>query len=247
MNDDLAALLGDAPPLPVPAAPTLPEPERRRRGRPTKEEAERRLADEQAIRAAGGGVSFEPFQTFLQPCSQNFLATVLRLDPATVTRRLARASIKPLAVVGGGRPVWNFHEVVPFLVKSQMDMDTFLGTLDPNKLPNHISKAYWEAKRLRLKYELEAGEAWATPDVLAVFGSVFMAMKDQMQLWVDKLAENTELSEDQRDRLMQMVDALQGDMHAKLVEMPANRQTRSLAANGTEPAGFDPEADDEPA
>lgn len=218
MSNDFDDLLGGKP-------ESDPRAERRARAATRSAEHENLRARDEAIKNAGRGVTFMDSNELLKPVGQNFLATVFGMDPMTVKKRLARC--KPLGMAGGQRPVYDFKEACSFLLKPRMTPDEFIKTLNHAHLPNEVNKAFWEARRIKLKYEIEAGDAWATNDVLEVFGDVFLTIKDRMQLWVETMREHAKLSDDQLARLTQMVDALQSDMHDSLLAKPAERKTRS--------------------
>lgn len=214
-------------------------PPQRRRGRPTKEmvaERERQQAGDlerqRAIRAAAIGVTAINAREFFMPVGQNFLAQVLDLNPETVRRRLRR--VQPVGHGDGHqkRPVYDFRKVLPYLIKSEMDAATLLETINPNDLPPSINKTIWEAKRIKLKYEIEAGQAWATEDVLEVFGTVFMAIKDRTKLWVDDLREQCKgmTGPEVLDALQEHIDAYQAALHSDLIEIPKRRATQSKFA-----------------
>jgi len=241
MIDDFDALI-DAPVTPP----------RRRPGRPSKadlaaREAERLVStDFQAsVRAAAAGNTLIAEREFHMPVSQNFLARVFNMDPMTVNRRLRK--VKPVGHSGEKvkRPIYDFKTACEHLLKPKMDIDTYLATLNPADMPNAINKVFWEAKRIKLKFEIEAGQAWATDDVIEVLGSMAMAIKSHTQLWVERLRD-LGLTDEQSLKFAGMVDAYNSDLHEKLVAMPKQRQTRSrLAAIEQEMlAGVEDEADE---
>lgn len=239
---NLEDMLGGAP---APVDPFAKKP-----GRPSKETiaARERHEAEQAemrrlelredsesrrlIRAAAGGNTLINAREFFMPVGQNFFAHVLSLNPETVRKRLRR--VAPVGYSDGAqkRPLYDFRLALPHLIKSDMDAQTLLETINPNDMPNSINKSYWEAKRLKLKYEIEAGQAWSTEDVLEVFGTVFMAIKDRTKLWVDDLREQCKgMSVDEIfGALQEHVDAYQVALHSDLIEIPKQRQTRSKIA-----------------
>jgi hypothetical protein len=154
------------------------------------------------------------------------------MDAATVRKRLLKAPI--LAMGGGGRPLYDFKTACEYVVKPKMDIDTYLKTLNPADMPNAINKVYWEAKNIRLKYELAAGQAWATEDVLEVFGTVFMTIKERTKLWVEDLRESAKLSDETLAQLTEKVDAYQTALHADLIAIPLKRQTYSKAVEAVD-------------
>lgn len=260
--DDIEELLGGS---------TAPEP-KRRRGRPTREEAakaaKRRLARleeeraereakkllEQAARetkkklgnAAAGRTAIEERQFHL-PVTKKFLADVLGIDPMTVTRRLRR--VEPDAYSGSGdtkRPLYEFRRVLPFLIKSEMDTVTLLETMNPADLPPQVNKTVWEAKRIRLKYELEAGQAWSSEDVLETFGKVFMTIKERSKLWSDQIKEQCKGKTPSEifGAFDQHVDAFLSALHSDLIDIPNRRKTESILVRDM-PAKDAPDFDDD--
>ena len=226
----------------------------KRRGRPTNEEraarAERAIHDanfQREVRMAGQGKGqFQP-EDFFGLCSQNQIARLLHMDPMTVKRRLTNCT--PAGSVGAGRPVYYFHEAIPYLVKPKMDLATYLRTLNPTDMPNSINKTFWEAERIKNKVLIETGEAWHDRDVLDVLGRVFMMFKDRLPLITEGMRE-AGLTDTQSDKLSAFVDQLQQNLHHDLVTMP--KQRRTLARVSAIDPGDGPEAarlyeDDEPA
>jgi hypothetical protein len=226
-DDDIAALIGGH------GSQLQPEP---RRTETPQDEIDAILKQ-----VAGGKGSFVDAGDLKRPVTRNFLAQVFDMDPATVKKRLLK--VKPLGTVGAGvqhRELYDFKEAVGYLVEPKIDLDAYIKSLDPAKLPNHINKFFWEAQRTKLKFMLEARHAWLTEDVLEVFGTVFMLIKDRVQLWPETAQESLRLVDEQVARLKQLADDLQKDLHEQLVALPAQRQTLSYAATfdeGTAEAG----------
>lgn len=229
-----------------------PEPVRKKRGRPTREEAARRAAEaaaaEQAekervegfyatpegrrlINAAATGRTTEEERNFHLPCSQNFIARVLRLDPMTVNRRLR--AVKPVGYAGNGankRSLYDFADTLPYLLKPKMDLGTYLKTLNAADLPNSINKAFWEAERIKNKTLMETAEAWPTERVLGVLGQVFMMIKDRLPL-IKEGMRDTGLTDDQMRLLESFSDQFQADLHEALVALPQAQSTPSRRAD----------------
>lgn len=159
--------------------------------------------------------------------SLNWLAGAFQMDRKTVKARLA--DCPPSAIGHAGAHVYNLAEAASYLVEPRVTPDEFFRKVDVNKLPPFINLNMAKAKREWLRYNLEAGDAWRTEDVVALFGEVFLMMKDQMTLWAENLSEKTELTTDQLTRIRQHVDALQSEIHAKVVDLSNKRKTYSWA------------------
>ncbi|MEG3175881.1 DUF1441 family protein [Sphingomonas sp. RB3P16] len=234
MTDDFASLM--PPETPV----------KRRPGRPTREEAAARLAaqvareaeeDERRARSsasinqraeivrASTGQQWLKEEMFGEPVGMNFLIRVMRMDPGTIKTRLQRC--KPAGQVGN-RTVWYFHEALPFLVKPKMTAEEFARTLNKADLPPEINSAFWTAQRSRVKYKIEAQEAWETEDVLAVLGDVAMAIKDSLTMVVEELRNRAKLTDEQTEIVSTTIDEIRTEMRRKLVDMPSLKQTGSM-------------------
>ena len=170
------------------------------------------------------------WQDFHRPVGVTFLMDVFKMERRTVQRRLLNC--QPVGYDRGNNPLYDFTQAASHLVKpnwSHADLKNYLKSIRVQDLPSHLQDSYWSAKIKQQMWDLRAGNLWRTEDVLDVFGDVFQTIKNTMQLFPENLAENTDLSDDQRARLIEMVDALQGEIHAKLVELPSRRRTLSQA------------------
>lgn len=210
---------------------------------PQREDTDQEDVDLVLKQVAGGKGCFVDAGDLKRPVTQNFLAQVFDMDPATVKKRLLK--VKPLAEIGSGvqtRKLYDFKEAVGYLVEPKIDLDAYIKSLDPAKLPNHINKFFWEAQRTKLKFMLEARQAWLTEDVLEVFGTVFMLVKDAVQLWPETARENLRLPDEQVAKLKELADDLQSNLHEQLQSMPAQRQTPSYAVKFEEGTAEEPDA-----
>lgn len=218
--------------------PEAPKPSRRRRPRkPLIPEQPEYLdlselaesdfsARQKAIKMASGGMTFVDAGELKKPVTMNFLALVFDMDPATVKKRLL--TCPNIGTGRGNNKVYDFKTAVAYLVPPKMDIDAYIKSLDPNKLPNHINKTFWEAKRTRLKFMIEAGEAWLTEKVLSKFGEAAMMVKNRMQLVVEEMRE-LGLTDEQSNRLRDILDKFQNDFHADLVQNAEDSHTPNLA------------------
>lgn len=204
----------------------------RKRGRPTKEEAARRAAEatrslemQATIRKAAIGQTAVAEKEFFLPIGVNFLVRVLRMDPQTVRTRLR--NVPPLPG-SEKRPVWYFHDVLPYLVKPKMTAEQFARTLNKADLPPEINKSFWDSQRSRVKYKIEAQEAWETEDVLEVLGDVAMTMKDGLVSVVEEMRNRARLTDEQTEILSAAIDEIRTEIRRKLVDLPAKKFSGSI-------------------
>ena len=185
------------------------------------------------IRSASTGRSHHPEvdeKQFYMPVGVAFLAKVLGMHNETVAKRLRTVTPVGHAGTAQNRPLYDFKTVVPYLVKPKMDIRTYLRSLNPADMPQNISKAFWEAERIRTKALLEAGEAWPTEAVLDRFGKLFMMIKDRIPLITEGMRDEG-LTDDQMAKLQAACDQFQKDLHEALVELPKQEFTPPHLAN----------------
>ena len=219
MIDEADEMLGGPAPAPPP---------RNRGGRPTREEAAAKLLAAQiSMKAATSGRAFEDVggvQAFRRPVTLNFLATVFNHDIQTVTKRLIDC---PFTTVGN-RKLYEFADAVSYVIKPKMTPEQFVKTLNKADLPPEINLAFWNAQRAKLKFKLEAQDAWETAEVLEVFGDAFMAISDTLRTVPEEMRERAGLTDAQTKILEEAIDELRGTLSQKLVAMPAQKRTGSI-------------------
>lgn len=217
MSDDFDDILG-----------TSTAPARAKGGRPTREEAAAKALEEQvALSAAASGRTFEDIggvQALRRPVTINTLATIFRHDVQTITRRL----IDCPHTMHSNRKLYDFPLACSYIIKPRMTPEQFVKTLNKADLPPEINLAFWNAQRAKIKFMLEAGEAWETGEVLGVLGEVFMAIKDTLTMVPEDLRERAKLSDEQTKLLEEGIDALRQTLQEKLVTMPTRKRTPSL-------------------
>ena len=178
-----------------------------------------------AAAASGRGLDdLGGINALVRPVTKGTLAAVFRLDKQTVAKRLARCPSKG----HGNRQLYDFVEAASYLVKPQMTPQEFIRTLNTADLPPQINMVFWESQRRRIKFKIEAQEAWETADVLEVLGDVFMTIKDTLQMATEEMRERARLTDDQTDMFDAYIDELRESLRQKLVEMPKQKQTPSL-------------------
>jgi hypothetical protein len=217
--DPFDGLLGEEAPA---------RPERNRGGRPTNEMlAARRLQEEISLKAAASGRGLSDVggvQVLRRPVTISTLATIFEHDPQTITKRLVDCPF----VGQSGRKLYDFKEACSYIVKPRMTPEQFVKTLNKADLPPEINLAFWNAQRAKLKFKLEAQEAWETEDVLAVLGDVFMTIKDNLTTVVEEMRERAKLTDEQAKQFEEAIDELRDTLRQKLVEMPAEKRTASI-------------------
>lgn len=209
-NDEIAAMIG--------GAPKLPDSDQLHRSKTLR-------------MVAGGKGTFVDAGELKRPVTINFLAQVFDMDPATVKKRLLR--LPPLATEGTEKApkyLYDFKAAVSYLLPPKMNIADYIKSLDPNKLPNHINKVFWEAQRTRLRFFVETGQAWATEDVFEGLGRFVMLTKDRALLVPEHLRE-TGAADEICEQVRELLEKFLADLHKELAELQTKRQTMHIFAN----------------
>lgn len=219
MSLDIEELLGEEP-------EKKPVPEKKPDARTARKTA-RRKAKASASRA-DNTTTIQVIRALHAPVSASFIADALGMNVSTVRKRLYE--LPPIGQQPGGYPLYDFRQALPFLVTPRVDMEKVLSSLSASDLPPSLQKDVWDAKLKAQKWMQNAGELWQTDDVLEVLGEAFQRLKTTTQLWIDQISDNHSLPGPARQELVELVDALQTDLHTTLVEMPKEKATHSQAA-----------------
>lgn len=153
-----------------------------------------------------------------------WLSNIFRMDPTTIKKKLRDCN--PIQRRKAGY-VYDLKNAAQYLVKPVFDVDQVMRQMKPSELPTHLQDAYWSAMRSKQKWEEEAGHLWRTERVMEVLGEVFQQIKFAVQLWPDHVRRAEGLTTAQRETLIQMGDALQADIHKRLMELPMKSRTES--------------------
>lgn len=167
----------------------------------------------------------------VQAVSVGWLAKVFNMDPSDVKRRLSECP--PVATKKTGY-VYSLPIAARYLVKPVFDVTSYLKNMKPSELPPVLQSAYWDALNKKQKWEENAGHLWRTERVIEVFGDTFKTIKNDMQLWPDTIEREVGLTEEHREVLLKLIDALQDELYQTLVKMAKQKQTASTILDNDE-------------
>lgn len=189
------------------------------------------IDEQREVNLAASGRAKVSAKNLRFPVTQNWIAEFLDVDVSVVKRRLAR--VKPHTYGGTGankRPLYIIPDVLPYLIKSEMDTITAIETTHPNDLPPFINLAVWNAKNARLKYELDAGRVFDGEDCLSLFADVHKTIADTIKLWETQLTMTSQgkTADDFLNNLGTLIEDLIKTLYEKLIEKPNLRVTQSI-------------------
>jgi hypothetical protein len=186
------------------------------RGRPPKG-ADRSLKTEN-IHEITGGVSIP------------WMMGSFRMGRAKVVKLLQDGNVRPIGTHRNGGAYYDLPEAASCLVTPKQDFKAFLKTLKPSDLPINMQENYWAAKLKEQKFRMQAGDLWATPAVMQVFGDTFKMIKSKVQLWPDTIVESVGMNDEQREIMHQLMNDLLNDLAKELMDDATINETRSQLA-----------------
>jgi hypothetical protein len=155
------------------------------------------------------------------------------MDPTTIKKKLK--DCPPLFRRKAGF-VYDLKTAAQYLVVPVFDAENYLKTMKSSELPTHLQDEFWSAQIKRQKWEENAAHLWRTESVIEVLGDVMQNIKFAMQLWPDVVERASGLTQEQRKMLTQMADAMQAEIHKKLLRMPMEKQSLPILAEQTHDA-----------
>ena len=153
----------------------------------------------------------------------------------TLGRRdvVARLSACPAIKTNtSGSKVYDLRVAAAYLVKPRLDLKAYIANLDPKDLPERLKREFWAAKLAEQRWRRQAGELWASEDVIAVFGEVFKLIKSKTQLWSDEVDAVETLTDLQRDAISERVNDLLSLIFKALEDLETGKATPSQIAEG---------------
>jgi len=156
-----------------------------------------------------------------------WLAHVFRMDQATVKRKLGNCPVKTKRRRGDKMTtvLYDLPTAAPFLVTPAFSTAEYMRAVRRGDLPPALQQTIWDALLKRQKWEENAGQLWRTEKIRSVLGSTFQTIKFTMQLWTDTLERQVEITDEQREVVVGLVDALQADLYDALVDNMNSTET----------------------
>ncbi|SRR5690606_2499216 len=147
------------------------------------------------------------------------LATMFSRDINTVKRAIAKQGLLP-TITPDGRELYSVPKIAPFLIdiSEAVDIAEIIKNTSLKKLPPELTKNFWDAANARKKHLEDNGELWRTDAVMEVLVDVFKTLRQSVNQFVDTVADRTEITEKQRQLIVEMADGLLGSMREKLIE-----------------------------
>jgi len=153
------------------------------------------------------------------------LAQIFNIDKRDIDRKLY--GLKPC----GKRhefDIYKLSEAAAYLVPPKAkDIEEAIKRMKPSDLPPSLLKEYWAGQLARLKFERENGDSWPTAAVVELLGEVFKTARMTLLLGRDQVERRTELSDEQRNIIIEIIDDLLNKLADALVERFKHEEGRT--------------------
>lgn len=188
-------------------------PVKRGRGRPRKNAAV--VASQPSVPAEpdveSGTLSSKHVSEFLlYGVSVQQLCRMFRMTRQGVENKLRNA--RPIDLGAHGNPVYDLADAASYLIEPKIDIDEYLQTIKPEKLPDHLRETFWNARLKRQRYEENAGDLWRTKKVMEVVGELFLDFSNKLNLIPDLVERQTGFSPEQYRLVRSIVDSIREEM-----------------------------------
>lgn len=170
------------------------------------------------------GTYIDPLQAGV---TSAFLAHAFQMDARTVASRLKGCPVKKRVRRGTKMAtiLYDFKTACSYLVTPAMSSKEYLRSVKRNELPPALQQQVWDALLKRQRWEENAGQLWRTERVRSVLGTTFQTIKFTMQLWLETLERQTEVTPAQRKLIVELVDGLQKEVYDSMVKMASENET----------------------
>lgn len=156
-----------------------------------------------------------------------WLVQAFEMPEPTVRYRLRNCPVKDNRTRGTKMKValYDIKVAARYLIAPAYSTKEYMKSLKRGDLPPVLQQAVWDALLKRQKWEENAGELWRTERIREVLGSTFQTLKFTLQLWTETIERQSELSDEHRGIILELVDALQGDLYEALVKNMSEQET----------------------
>lgn len=138
------------------------------------------------------------------------LCRIFRMTRQGVENKLRNT--RPIELGAHGNPVYDLADAASYLLEPKIDIDEYLQTIKPERLPDHLRETFWNARLKRQRYEENAGDLWRTKKVMEVVGELFLDFSNKLNLIPDLVERQTGFSPEQYRLVRSIVDSIREEM-----------------------------------
>jgi hypothetical protein len=158
------------------------------------------------------------------------LAKLFLMDNRSVAEKLH--GVEPCGQ-RAGFPVYAVRDAARRLAPLDEDeIETRLRRMNPAELPKMLSKELWAGMMQRRRYEQAVGELWSTEEVRTAATEMLKALRTDLLLLPERVADRLNLQHDKREVVQREVDNMMEALRARFDN--ALRDSRSAVLGTVE-------------
>lgn len=138
------------------------------------------------------------------------LCRIFRLTRQMVENKLR--NVRPIDLGSHGNPVYELAEAASYLIEPKIDLNEYLRSIKPDRLPDHLRETFWNARLKRQRYEENAGDLWRTKKVMEVVGELLLDFSNKLNLIPDLVERQTGFTPEQYRLVRSIVDGIREEM-----------------------------------
>lgn len=137
-----------------------------------------------------------------------------------------------------GSPTYDAKEAFSRLARpSTEQVMEYVRKMRPNDLPPIMQKEFWDSMLKRQKWERDAGDLFRTDEIEQLLAEVFKNFRMGAMLFADTVARETRLTNEQRQIIVALSDAMLEETRRALLENEAFDKIRNMRELGEETFG----------
>lgn len=144
------------------------------------------------------------------------LAQMFQTDSKTLPKRMR--GIQSVGKNKRGYKVYSIAEAATRIVRPGYEIEEYIRQMSPQELPPLLSKEFWNGQNARIKFEEAMGRLWSTERVVECFSSALAAQRMAVLLIRDGVERETDLSEEQAEVVLRLMDAAINDSREAIIE-----------------------------
>ena len=158
-----------------------------------------------------------------QGVSIQWLAKAFRMSRHNVEQKLTKC--RPMDRGRYGNPLYDLPEAASYLVEPRIDLNAYLKTVKPEKLPERLRESVWNSMLKRQRWEEKAGHLWRTETVMTRFAETLSNLRQQLQQIPDRVERLTGLTIEQYKIIRNTIDQIQEEMYQEILTINETRKT----------------------
>lgn len=147
-------------------------------------------------------------------------------------RGAVEKKLRGCPTIGTGKnrtPLYDLKDAAAYLVTPKIDLDSYLRTVKPQQLPEHLRDAIWSARLKEQKWMEKAGDLWRTDLIREMIADVLQNIRTKLQILPDTAEREAGLSEEQFDAVQRVVEDLQDDVYKMILNLRNVQKTPNTA------------------